>query len=219
MVIGERRRRDWRQYGRAGDKTIARILAAGTEAGSGTDPRAGEPVALGAIATDARDRRPVSAAFVRWLDTVIEISEPQLAKKVKEEAAAEGARRGELAGATPLPRLPEHRIGASDALYERPPVATSPLAARVAAELLGLTFPCAVKFAESFGRCSAYVFTDARLTLTERYVELSFDGYRLRSDGELSDPVANLRPIGSRAFRRTLLDEWVEIRPRQEVPA
>jgi hypothetical protein len=170
--------------------------------------------------TDVRGRQNGSAAFVRWLDTVIEVSEPHLAKRVKEEAAAECARRREVVGLTPLPQLPEHRIGPPDPLvYERPPVATSQLAALVAAELLGLTFPCAVKFVEPFGRCSAYVFTDTRLTLSDRYVEFSFDGYRLHTDGQLSDPIVNLRPFGSRAYRRTLLDQWVEIRPPQELPA
>ncbi len=176
------------------------------------------PMARGT--TEARERRNGSTAFVRWLDTVIEISEPQLAKRVKGEAAAQSARRREVVGPTPLPRLPEHRIGPSDPLvYERPPVATSQLAALVAADLLGLSFPCAVKFVEAFGRCSAYVFTDTRLTLSDRYVEFSFDGYRLHTDGQLSHPVVNLRPFGSHAYRRTLLDEWVEIRPPQELPA
>jgi hypothetical protein len=170
--------------------------------------------------TDARERGSGSSAFVRWLGILIEISEPQLAGRVNEEAATERARRGEVVGPAPLPPLPEHRIGPLDPrVYERPAIATSSLAAHVAEKLLGLTFPCAVKFVEPFGRSSAYIFTDARLTLSDQYVEFCFDGYRLRTDGQLSDPVANLRPFGSCAYRRTLLDEWVEVRALQEVPA
>jgi hypothetical protein len=170
--------------------------------------------------TDAPDAGNESPALVRWLGTVIEISEPELARRVNEEAATDHARRGEAVGPAPLPPLPEHRIGPLDPrVYERPAIATPSLAAHVAETLLGLTFPCAVKFVEPFGRCSAYIFTDARLTLSDLYVEFSFDGYRLRTDGQLSDPVADLRPFGSCAYRRTLLDEWVEVRPRKEVPA
>jgi hypothetical protein len=41
--------------------------------------------------TVARQRGKASAAYLRWLDTVIEISEPGLAKKVKEEVEGECA--------------------------------------------------------------------------------------------------------------------------------
>ena len=58
-----------------------------------------------------------------------------------------------------------------------------------------------------------------RLALSDGYLEFSFDGYRLHSNGQLTDPVVDLHPFGGQAYRRTLLDEWIEIRPLQETCA
>lgn len=166
-------------------------------------------------------REPADASILRlrWLDRLIEIPDPALATRVTVEVRAATAR-GEAARPAPLPRLPEHRIlpGAEPA-YQRPPVATTGVAADLARRVLGLSFPCAVRFEEALERYSAYVLTNTCLALSEGYLEFSFDGYRLHGNGQLTDPVVGLHPFGRRAYRRTLLDEWIEIRPLQEICA
>ena len=165
-----------------------------------------------------KDPADASILCLRWLDRLIEIPDLALATRVTEEARA--ATRGEAARPAPLPRLPEHRIlpGAEPA-YQRPPVATTSIAADLAKRILGLSFPCAVRFEEAFERYRAYVLTNTRLALSEGYLEFSFDGYRLHSSGQLTDPVVDLHPFGGHAYWRTLLDEWMEIRPPQEICA
>ena len=160
-----------------------------------------------------------SILYLRWLHRMIEIPDLALATRLTEEVRAATAR-GEAPRPAPLPRLPEHRIlpGAEPA-YQRPPVATTGIAADLAKRILGLSFPCAVRFEEAFERYRAYVLTNTRMALADGYLEFSFDGYRLHSNGQLTDPVVDLQPFGGRAYRRTLLDEWMEIRPPQEICA
>jgi len=166
-----------------------------------------------------QEAAPAPILCLRWLDRLIEIPDPALATRVTEELRAVTAR-GEAARPAPLPRLPEHRIlSGVEPAYKRPPVATTGIAADLAKRILGLSFPCAIRFEERFERYGAYVLTNARLALSAGYLEFSFDGYRLHSNGQLTDPVVDLHPFGGRAYRRTLLDEWIEIRPLQETCA
>lgn len=113
-----------------------------------------------------------------------------------------------------LPEFPEHRYHFYDNdAYIRPKVDTTTVACKVLQQYFGITFPVAMAFTGD-RKSERFVFLDARFE-HQYNITFTFRGYRLHSNGMLTDPAYRYADNFSydSVNKRTLLGKWVECLP------
>ncbi len=158
--------------------------------------------------------------YFYWYGRYYQVADTDLRSVIHEELTNSSPR-----GSYPpyIPPLPEHRFSygsfSPDIEYCRPDMTTSAATAELAQAMLGLRAP-AIVLLQRFRVRERFIVTQLLPTWQRGAIALLFNGYRLHTNGRISDPVAGWDLCDSSVVQRRNLDgTWSTVMPlTPEVP-